>query len=568
MDMHDLVIRAGTIVDGRGAEPVTGDVAIENGRITEVGRVQGASRREINADGLLVAPGFVDVHTHYDGQVTWDPMLSPSCWHGVTTVVMGNCGVGFAPVAPERRDWLIGLMEGVEDIPGTALAEGIRWEWETFPEYLDAIERLPRAIDVGAQLPHAALRTYVMSDRGGDHTQTPTPDEIERMSELAREAMEAGALGFTTSRTVNHRSVNGEPTPSLTASEDELVGIARGVGQAGKGVFEVVADFIDLKTEFALLRNMCEVSGRPMSITVLQNDRQPGQWRELLDLIGAAAADGLQVKGQVATRPVGLLMSHESKVNPFAPSPSYRALADLPLQDRVERLRNSEVRQRILAEGGELPDFIPGGFNKLFALGNPPRYEPDASESLGARAQREGRSVQEIAYDIMLEDKGRGVLYVPVMNYTDYNLDALREMLLDPNTVPGLGDAGAHCTLICDGSFPTYLITHWGRDRDRGEGIPLPLLIKSQTRDTAELVGLNDRGLIAPGMKADVNLIDFEALAVRSPEMRHDLPTGAKRLVQAADGYHTTIVSGEIVLEQGEHSGALPGQLVRGARGA
>ena len=567
--MHDLVIRGGTIIDGTGAPRRIGDVAIQDGLITEVGVVSEPAKRKIDASGLIVAPGFVDVHTHYDGQVTWDPMLTPSSWHGVTTVVMGNCGVGFAPVEPGRRDWLIGLMEGVEDIPGTALAEGIQWEWESFPEYLDAIDRKSLAIDVGAQLPHAALRTFVMGERGSVHTEVPSQDEIDRMGVLAQEAVRAGALGFTTSRTVNHKTVDGVHTPSLTATPEELVGIARAIGKTGMGVFEVVADFRDLESEFAILREMTAVSGRPMSITVLQNDAAPDQWRALLDLIGQAAGDGLPMKGQVAARAVGLLMSHESKVNPFARRPAYAALSHLPLEERVRKLRDPEVRKSILdVEPGEAQPFALGGVDKLFALGDPPEYEPDASQSIGARAEREGIDPFELAYDEMLANDGRGVLYVPVMNYTDFNFDATREMLMDPNTVPGLGDAGAHCTLICDGSFPTFLLTHWARDRKRGEQIPLEQLIKSQTRDTAELVGLLDRGLLLPGMKADVNLIDFEALRIHAPEMLYDLPTDAKRLVQRTDGYRMTLVAGEVILEDGEPTGALPGKLIRGAQSA
>jgi N-acyl-D-aspartate/D-glutamate deacylase len=567
--MHDLVIRGGTIIDGTGAPRRIGDVAIRDGVIAEVGVVSEPGKREIDASGLIVAPGFVDVHTHYDGQVTWDPMLSPSCWHGVTTVVMGNCGVGFAPVESGRRDWLIGLMEGVEDIPGTALAEGIQWEWESFPEYLDAIERRPHAIDFGAQLPHAALRTFVMGERGSDHTAVPSQDEIDRMGALAQEAVRAGALGFTTSRTINHKTVDGEPTPSLTATPEELIGIARAMGQTGVGVFEVVTDFGDLESEFAILREMTAVSGRPMSITVLQNDVAPRQWRELLDLIGRAVADGLPMKGQVAARAVGLLMSHEAKLHPFAGSAAYQAIAHLPLEDRVRKLRDPEVRRKILTvEAGAPPLFTLGGAEKLFALGDPPQYEPDPADSIGARARRAGIDPFELAYDEMLANDGRGVLYTPVMNYADFNFDAVREMLSDPNTVPGLGDAGAHCTLICDGSFPTFLLTHWARDRTRGEQIPLELLIKWQTRDTAELVGLLDRGVLVPGMKADMNLIDFDALRIHAPEMLDDLPTEAKRLVQRTDGYCMTLVAGEVILENGEPTGALPGRLVRGAQSA
>jgi N-acyl-D-aspartate/D-glutamate deacylase len=568
--MLDLVIRGGRVIDGTGAPATSADVGIRDGRIAAVGpagRLGERGAREIDARGLLVTPGWVDVHTHYDGQVTWDPLLTPSCWHGVTTVVMGNCGVGFAPAEAQQHDWLISLMEGVEDIPGTALAEGIRWEWESFPEYLDAIERAPHALDVAAQVPHGALRAYVMGERGADHRVAPTEDEIAAMGRLAREAIEAGALGFTSSRTRNHRTRDGAPTPSLTAGPDEMLGIARAVGEAGRGVFEIVADFADLEGEFALLRRMVEVSRRPMSISVAQNDLAPDQWRRLLALIGAAADAGLPMKGQVPPRAIGLLLGLQATLNPFSGVPAYQEVAELPLGERVRRLREPERRRRILAQ--EPPRglaFLTGRFDRLFPLGDPPDYEPPAEASVAAQAERHGVAPAELAYDLLLGDDGRALLYRPFLNYTGFDLDVSRQMLLDPHTVPGLGDAGAHCGMICDGSFPTFLLAHWGRDRTRGERLGVEWLVKRQTADTAALVGLGDRGRIAPGLRADLNLIDWKALRLLPPEMAYDLPAGGKRLVQRAHGYRATLVAGVPVVEDGEPTGALPGRLVRGAR--
>jgi len=567
--MHDLVIRGGTVVDGSGRPPATGDVAIDGDRVTAVGRVADTGRNEIDAEGLLVLPGFVDVHTHYDGQVTWDPYLTPSSRLGVTTVVMGNCGVGFAPVAPERHDWLISLMEGVEDIPGTALAEGLTWGWESFGEYLDVIERLPHAIDVAAQVPHGALRAYVMGERGADHDEAPTPSETERMGTLVREAIEAGALGFTSSRTRNHRTRDGAPTPSLTAGADELLGIARAVGHTGTGVFEFVADFRDVDAEFALLRSVAETAGRPLSISLTQVDVWPDQWRRLLELIEQANGDDVAIRGQVAARPIGLLLGLQGSLHPFVMRPIYRSLASLPLAERVNAMRRPEVREAILRErpeGRGMFGFSGASYDKLFLLGDPPDYEPAPQSSVAALAARVGRDAEDLAYDLLLEDGGRSLLYYPALNYTDGNLDAAREMLLHPYTVPGLGDGGAHCGVICDGSFPTFLLTHWARDRTRGERLPLEWVVKAQARDTAELVGLRDRGLLAPGMKADVNVVDFEGLRLRPPRIVHDLPAGGRRLVQEAEGFVATIVSGEVVYQAGEATGALPGRLVRGAR--
>jgi len=565
--MLDKVIRGGQVVDGTGAPARNADVAIEGGRIVAVGDVDEPACEVIDADGLLVTPGWVDVHTHYDGQVSWDADLTPSSWQGVTTVVMGNCGVGFAPAAPDRHEWLIGLMEGVEDIPGTALAEGIDWQWESFPEYLDAIAARRHAIDVGAQVPHGALRAYVMGERGADHTVRPSGDEIAAMGRLAREAIGAGAFGFSSSRTRNHRTRDGDPTPSLTAGPEEMLGIAREIGRGGRGVLQIVADFADVEAEFGLMREMVEVSGRPMSISIAQHDRVPDQWRRLLDLIGEAVDAGLPMKAQVAPRAVGLMLGLEASFHPFSGHPTFRRIAHLSHGKQVEQLRDPQIRAALLAE--QAPDalaMLVADFERTFVLGDPPDYEPPQEQSIAAEARRRGVDAQALALDIMLERDGRALLYRPFLNYTAFDLDAAREMLLDPNTVPGLGDAGAHCGMICDGSFPTYLLVHWGRDRSRGEKLDVPWLVGQQTAATAAAVGLRDRGVIAPGMRADLNLIDWERLALRPPEIVFDLPAGGRRLVQRADGYRMTLVAGESICENGELTGALPGRLVRGAQ--
>ncbi len=566
--MLDLVIRGGTVIDGSGAPRVSADVGIRDGLIAEVGRISERGRREIDASGLLLTPGLVDVHTHFDGQVTWEPLLSPSCWLGVTTVVMGNCGVGFAPVRPGDRDYLISLMEGVEDIPGTALAEGIRWEWESFPEYLDAIGRRRLALDVGAQVPHGALRVYVMGHRGADHTVAPDEREIESMGRLAREAIDAGALGFSSSRTTNHRAKDGSLTPSLTAGLPELLGIARALRGAGRGVFEIVCDFRNLDEEFELLRQMVQVSGRPMSISVAQSDLAPEQWRQLLDRIGRAVGEGLPMKAQVAARAIGIMLGLRATFNPFAANPSFREIADKDHGDKLRIMRDPEFRRRLLAEKPEgMGAFLLQGFDRMFVLGDPPDYEPDPEQSIAARAARRGIAPAELAYELLLEDEGEALLYRPLLNYGSRDLECVREMLLDPNTVPGLGDAGAHCGLICDGSFPAFLLLHWARDRARGPQLPLEWLVRRQTADTAALVGLHDRGLIAPGFRADLNLIDWDHLRLRHPRIVHDLPAGGRRLIQKADGFRMTLCRGEITFEDGEFTGALPGRLVRGPQG-
>ncbi len=567
--MHDLVIRGGTLVDGTGAPARSGDLAIDGDRIASAGGNAGAGHREIDASGLLVTPGWVDIHTHYDGQVTWDPYLTPSSWHGVTTLVMGNCGVGFAPARPDRHDWLIGLMEGVEDIPGAALAEGIQWDWETFPEYLDAIERMPRAIDVATQVPHGAVRGYVMGERGAKNEKA-TADDIERMAEVVREGLAAGALGFSTSRTLLHRAIDGEPVPGTFAGEDELLGIGRALGQVGHGVFEMASDLAPEGDEFSWMEKFAKTTGRPVTFACLQNDMDPDQWQRLLRLAEGCASRGARVVPQVAGRPTGLLLGFESTFHAFSAYPSYAAIAALPLAERVRRMRDPGFRARILAEAPNhalpIAAYIAASFHKLFPLGDPPDYEPGPEKSVKAIAEREGRSPQEVAYDLMLGRDGKELLYFPLLGYSHGNFDDMRTMLMHPQTVLGLSDGGAHCGIICDASLPTYMLTHWVRDRSRGERIPLEQVVRMQTRNTAALFGFNDRGALAPGLRADVNLIDFENLRIAPPEVVFDLPANGRRMVQHASGYRMTIQSGQVIYDAGEPTGALPGRLLRGAQ--
>ena len=565
MNEHDVIIRGGSVIDGTGAPARRADVAIDGSLITDVGVVEGRGRREIDADGALVTPGFVDIHSHYDGQAVWDQRLAPSSWHGVTTVVMSNCGVGFAPVRTEDRDRLIELMEGVEDIPGTALHEGITWGWESFSDYLDALDGRSFDIDLAAQVPHGAVRLYVMGDRGA-RGEPATEDDIAAMADVAADAVAAGALGFTTSRTRNHRSSRGEFTPSLRAERRELVGIAEALGALGQGVLQVVSDFADFADEFATVRAMAEQSGRPISISVAQSPVVPDQWRDLLDAIAGANADGLQMTGQVAPRPVGILLGLELTLHPFLASDTYREIADRPLADRVAALRDPERRRRLVADMDGRAGLL-GSFEQMYVLGDPPNYEPRADASIAAHAMRADREPAEVALDLMLEDDGRGLLYMPFLNYANGNLDPTHAMLAHANTVPGLADGGAHVGTICDGSFPTTLLTLWGRDRAEGQ-FGLPYLVQRHCRDTARTVGILDRGVLAPGYRADVNIIDFDRLQLRPPEVSYDLPAGGRRLLQRADGYLHTFVAGEETYRNGEPTDALPGRLLRGAKPA
>jgi len=563
----DLIIRGGTVLDGTGGPPRTADVAVRDGVIVEVGRVDGRAREVIDADGALVTPGFVDVHTHYDGQASWDGRLAPSALHGVTTVVMSNCGVGFAPVRPGDQDRLIELMEGVEDIPGAALHEGLAWDWQTFGDYLDALERRPHDIDLGAQVPHGPLRLFVMGERGADR-EPATEAEIAEMGRLAAGAVLAGALGFTTSRTLNHRTSRGEPTPTLTAAREELVGIARAVGSTGRGVLQVISDFPDFDDEMETLRRMMAESGRPLSVSLSQLHDRPDDWRRTLEAVTAANADGLVMRAQVAPRAVGVLIGLQATLNPLNRCPSYAPYAGLDVGEQARRLADPELRSAILSEYAESRRRMADSLDRVFVLGEPPEYEPHPDTSVAATAAGLGRDPYELFYDLLLEDDGRALLYLPIFNYADGNLDAVAEMLAHPHTIPGLGDGGAHVGTICDGSFPTTLLAHWGRDRSRGRRFELPWLIRRQTQDTAEALGLADRGVVAAGYKADLNVIDLERLRLGAPRMLHDLPAGGKRLMQRADGYLHTVVSGTPTYASGEPTGALPGHLVRGPQPA
>ncbi|MGH9048350.1 MAG: N-acyl-D-amino-acid deacylase family protein [Acidimicrobiia bacterium] len=566
MTDHDVVIRGGTVLDGTGAPARPADVAISDGIITEVGRVEGTAHRTIVADCLLVTPGFVDIHAHYDGQASWGERMAPSSWHGVTTVVAGNCGVGFAPVRPADHERLIELMEGVEDIPGAVLHEGLAWNWQSFPEFMDALDDRPFDVDVAVQVPHGALRLNVMGERGAAR-EPATEGDIELMAKQAREAVEAGALGFSTSRTLNHRTSRGEPTPTLTAEAGELIGIACEIGAGGRGVLQVVSDFADVDAEFALCRRMAEESGRPLSFSLVQT---PGAgWRRLLARLSSANADGVSMTAQVAPRAVGLLLGLQCTLHPFLTNPVYREIAALPLAERVAAMRGRGFKERVLAAARSRPGEgrLLQSLHRMYELGDPPDYEPDPESSVTRWAEREDRDPLDLAYDLLLTDEGRAFLYLPFLNYIDGNLDAAGEMLAHPHTVVGLADGGAHVGTICDASFPTTLLAYWGRDRARGR-LDVPFLVRRQTRDTARAVGLLDRGVIAPGYRADVNVIDFEALAARRPEMRFDLPAGGKRLVQAADGYVATLVAGQVTYADGEECGPLPGRLVRGPQPA
>ena len=574
--MDDVVIRNGTVVDGTGRPPERSDVVVREGHIAAVGPDVDApaGAREIDAEGLLVTPGFVDVHTHYDGQVTWDDVLAPTAWHGVTTIVTGNCGVGFAPAEPDKHDWLIGLMEGVEDIPGTALAEGIEWTWETFPEYLDALERRRWTMDVGTQVAHGAVRAYVMGERGADN-EPATAEDIEGMAAIVRDAVAAGALGFSTSRTLAHQAIDGRPVPGTFAAEDELFGIGAALGELGEGIFELAPmgaageDVISPQKEVDWMCRLSATIGRPVTFAMLQVDPAPELWKGLLDASLAAADQGADVWPQVAARATGLLSGLHTTYSFLDPVPAF---ADLKARGvtgaaLVAALRDPEVRRAIV---GWEPDpataaQLQHAAERTYLLGDPPDYEPGPEQSLAAVAGRAGRSPVEAALDAMLELDGHGLLYLPILNYSDGSLDHVREMLLHPRSASGLADGGAHCGVICDASIPTFLLTHWTRDRTRGERLPLEWVVKKQTHDTARLYGLGDRGTLEPGMVGDLNVIDYERLRLGTPRVVTDLPAGGSRIVQGAEGYVATI-KGVVTFADGEDTGARPGRLLRGAR--
>jgi N-acyl-D-aspartate/D-glutamate deacylase len=579
-----LVVRNGLVVDGTGAPGRIADVAISDGVITEVGPgLDTAGADVVDADGLLVTPGFVDIHTHFDGQATWDPLLAPSSLHGVTSVAMGNCGVGFAPAkpTPEQHDWLIGMLEGVEDIPGTALAEGLPWDWETFPDYLDALERRQYAVDIGTHVVHAPLRAYVMGERGADPNEAPTAEELQAMARAVQDGVRAGALGFTTSRTVAHRTRDGAPLGTRFSSADELLALVGAMAETGRGVVQMISDaYLSEDDEFAveemaLMRSMVEHSGRPLSMTTQQVVQVPERWREMLAWVAQGVGDGLPMANQVAPRPVGVLQGLTASVNPIAICPSYREIAGLPLAERVAALRDPERKARIVGEHAAATGGLEGlgntiftGFDKLFPMEEPVNYEPPASSSVAARAAARGVSPVEEAIDLLVEDDGHQLLILTLFNYAKGNLDDVREMLLSPNSIIGLGDAGAHCGAISDASFPTTSLALWTK-RTAGEGpLPLELMVHHLTQRTARQVGWLDRGVLAAGHRADLNVIDLDRLGAKRPHIIHDLPAGGRRLMQSADGYVRTIKGGTVTFADGAHTGALPGRLVRGAQPA
>jgi N-acyl-D-aspartate/D-glutamate deacylase len=562
-----LVIRGGTIIDGTGSKPFVGDVAMVDGKIVEVGTVTIKADEEIDATGLLVTPGFVDIHTHYDAQALWSNRLDPSSWNGVTTVMMSNCGVGFAPCKPHERDILVKLMEGVEDIPEVVMTKGLSWNWETFPDFLDRLDERQYDVDIVTQVPHAAIRVYVMGQRGADRE--PSTDEDRReMARLVVEGLKAGAVGFSTSNAIAHKTLDGKPTPTLASEEEELAVIAEAVGKTGSGWVQIITDFDDPVEELTRLRRVAARSGRPMSLTLAQREGKPGHWKLLLDMIEEANKDGVKLLAQIMGRQIGINFGFEISLNPFCERPSYKAIAHLPFEERMQHLQDPAFRAKLLSEqtGDPVLDRRLNTWSRVFELGNPPNYEPAPEESMAARAAAAGVPVEEFVYDLLLKDGGRTILFRPVTNYVDGNLDACLEMMKHPNTVMGLGDGGAHYSFICDSSTTTYTITHWTRDRTRGEKVPVEWVVQRLSSEPARTIGLDDRGIIAPGYKADLNVIDYERLNVGPLHVVYDLPAGGRRLNQRTEGYVATIVSGIPVYREGEPTGALPGRLVRGAQ--
>ncbi len=569
----DIVIRGGTVIDGSGGEPYLADVAEKDGIIVEVGDVSGRGVEEIDASGRIVTPGFVDIHTHYDGQITWENTLAPSSGHGVTTVIMGNCGVGFAPSRPHQREMMIKLMEGVEDIPEVVMAEGLPWNWETFPEYLDALEQRHADIDFAAQLPHNPLRVYVMGERGANR-EPPTSEDLDQMRALTAEAIRAGAIGVSTTRNIAHRFRNGELVPTVTSDDDELLAIAAGLGDAGTGVFEILGDTrISGKEQVAQLRAISETSRRPLSFTLVQAAAGGDEWKVILEGMSQANKDGLAMKAQVMPRPVGILVGLDLSLHPFVFHPGFREIAHLPLAEKVKAMRDPQMRKRLLSEKSDDPNAffksIADDIEWLFPLGDPPNYHPDKEESIAARARRSGQNPLEVIYDELLKDEGRAVLYRPSANRSGERFEgAGKAFLKHPHVLLGLSDGGAHYGMICDAALSTYFLTHWVGHADPEKAIELPRAIQMLASDTAKAVGLNDRGRIAPGLKADINVIDFDNLRLYAPHPVYNLPAGGRRLVQEADGYDVTIVSGQVTYRKGKATGALPGRLVRGAQSA
>ncbi len=565
--MPDLIIRNGTVIDGTGAAPFEADVAITGSKITAVGKIATRGTEEIDARGMLVTPGFVDPHTHYDAQATWSSHITPSSWNGVTTTLFGNCGVGFAPCLPSQRDMLVKLMEGVEDIPEVVLTEGLPWNWQTFPDFLDALDARPYDMDIATQVPHAALRVFVMGERGADR-EPATEQDRTQMAKLAAEGIKAGALGFSTSRTLNHKTLDGRSIPTLNAEEAELAAIAGALRELGEGWMQVISDFDDVEGEFTMLRRLVAISRRPMAITLLQRDNKPEEWRRLAGWIAEANASGLPMLGQVLTRPTGILLGFEISQNPFVNRPSYQRIASLPFEQRMAILRQADFRAQLIAESsgdGGMGRRV-AKWDRIFPLGNPPNYEPSPDTSVAAMAARQGRSSEDVAYDLLLECDGKAILYRPLSNYSYGNLDTVHDMLNHDATIVGLGDGGAHVGVLCDSSAISYMLTHWTRDRTRGDKFPLPWAVKRLAQDSANAIGLHDRGVVAAGYKADINVIDYDRLQLRPPEVVYDLPSGGRRIVQRTDGYVATIVSGVPVHRDNAATGALPGRLVRGAQ--
>ncbi len=567
--MHDLVIRGGTLIDGSSAPRYSGDIAIEGGVFSQVGGKAGAAKRVIDAAGAIVTPGWVDVHTHYDGQVTWDPYLTPSSWHGVTTAVMGNCGVGFAPVKPDRHDWLIGLMEGVEDIPGAVLSEGMKWEWETFAQYMDALATKPLAVDVGAQVPHGALRVYVMGERGIADDSVATADDIAAMAAELRSGLRAGALGFSTSRTLIHRGADGKLVPGTYAGRDELFGIGRVLGEEGHGVFQMTSNHIDMPAETEWMMALARETRRPVLFNLQQIDQAPHLWKLLVARLDEARAQGVPLIGSIPGRPAGVLYGWRASSQPFHFHKTWREGRDEPIAQRIARLRDPALRAALLAEVVDIPDerarFMLRSFDKMYRIDpQQPDYEPAPHEHAAAIAQARGISPFEVLYEWLMAENGEGIVYFPIFNYSYHDFSHLHQLLQHPSTMISLGDGGAHVGYISDAALPTFMLTHWTRDRSRGPTLALEDIVRRQTSHTASVYGLHDRGLLQVGKKADVNIIDYERLACEAPYMAYDLPAGGKRLLQKARGYLATLVSGQPIYEGGEPTGALPGALIRG----
>ena len=570
---YDLIIRGGTIHDGSGGEPFVADIAVKGGVIAAVGTVEGSAAEEIEAHDRIVTPGFVDVHTHYDGQITWENRLAPSSDHGVTTVVMGNCGVGFAPVRQGDHQLMIKLMEGVEDIPEVVMAEGVPFNWETFPEYLDAIEKRESDIDFAAYLPHSPLRVFVMGERGAS-LEPPTDADLAEMRRLTKEAVEAGAIGVSTSRTFAHQFRDGRPAPSLNSEDGELLNLAAGLKDAGKGVFQMVPSYdLTAKQRMDLLADIARTSGRPVSFTFMQSPKGPEDWKEMLRRLEQARDEGLEIRGQIIPRPTGALLGLELSMHPFSFNPSYKEIANLPLEEKVERMRDPELRKRLIAEEPSDPMdffmFVLSDLDALFVLGNPPNYNPHPQESIAARARAMGVDPKELIYDALLQRDGHEVLYRPLGNSEGEKFESSGLNLVKHDlTFPALGDGGAHYSMICDAAYTTYFLTYWVRDAKGDKKVDLPYAIRKLTYEPAHAMGLNDRGLIKPGYKADINVIDLERLHLYAPHVVYNLPTGGRRLQQRADGYDATVVSGVVTYRNGRSTGALPGRLVRGGRAA